>query len=239
VASGVPPRSGALPRVVAGSVAPESEVLHSLKPPPPDLPSSWTRTGAENFPSCFHAHGNSGFSAFGFACRLEVGRVLATESGSARRWPDRGDVFNQGGTKDTQESQNLNLVLLVAWWFRIPVLGQSIWFGTWDGTASQFSAGAAEDGQTLSGGDKVPGGDENWIPAGDGDPFFYRGKGSPAGWPDGLRGILTLRWKGGDSCHLNSAIAPQRFLRRRRRHSARSSAARFPDPGLSRSAGRG
>jgi hypothetical protein len=29
-------------------------------------------------------------------------------------------------------------------------------------------------GQTLSGGDKIPGGNEIWIPGGDGDPFFNR-----------------------------------------------------------------
>jgi hypothetical protein len=34
--------------------------------------------GPKIFRSCFHAHGNSGFSDCRFACRLEIGLVLAT-----------------------------------------------------------------------------------------------------------------------------------------------------------------
>jgi hypothetical protein len=39
----------------------------------------------KNFGSCFHAHGNSGFSDCGFACRLEIELVLATESRARQR----------------------------------------------------------------------------------------------------------------------------------------------------------
>src|SRR5580700_5035843 len=50
---------------------------------PAPAPPAWpTLRGLadKNFRSCFHAHGNSGFSDSGFACRLEVGFVLAAES---------------------------------------------------------------------------------------------------------------------------------------------------------------
>jgi hypothetical protein len=47
--------------------------------------STLRELGGKNFRSCFHAHGNSGFSTSSFACRLEVGLVLATDRLVRRR----------------------------------------------------------------------------------------------------------------------------------------------------------
>jgi len=54
-----------------------------------------------------------------------------------------------------------------------------------------------DDGERLNprAGEKIPGGNEIWIPGGDGDPFFNRRKGSPASRAD-LRPVGAARADG-------------------------------------------
>jgi hypothetical protein len=103
--------------------------------------------GTENFPSCLHAHRNSGWAADPFCGRLEIRLVMRCD-GQSRYAP------------------------------RTCRCGLPI--------------RSVTRGLSLSGGDKIPAGDKNFIPGGDGDPFFYRGEGSPAGSPDAGSGYFDL-----------------------------------------------
>jgi hypothetical protein len=93
-----------------------------------------------------------------------------------------------------------------------PSFSQLIWLGTWDGTALEFSALAVADGQSFSGGEKIPGGTG---PVGTWDNFqrwdnftienLSRHKAYQA--KDLQR---TLRWDGTSSLIMGMQLSPSR-----------------------------
>jgi hypothetical protein len=160
--------------------------------------------GTKNFRSCFHAHGNSGFSVFGFACRLEVGLVLATDRGVRRR----ADLIRvrRRTDFDSQPSRGLGGITRGRVWSRIfyremtheigdPTPPGEVVQPQRDGTTAEMPSprpsprglgegertgrdtGVGHDHFVRRG--KIPGGDKISYPAGWGS-FFVEREGSPA-----------------------------------------------------------
>jgi hypothetical protein len=59
----------------------------------------------------------------------------------------------------------------------LPIADEFVWCGGW--LERDCLRRGGDGGQSLSGGDKIPAGNEKWIPAGDGDPFSLKGGKDP------------------------------------------------------------
>jgi hypothetical protein len=73
-------------------------------------------------------------------------------------------------------------------WILLSIVGPALMQG---GLVRRLSGAAARMIRNLPGEDRIPGGDENWIPGGDGDPFSLEGRKIP-----GSLGELTANGRG-------------------------------------------